>query len=134
MSVPIIDSSLNIKNTDRTIGLHSQTTKITNKLVIENTGNSPVCDFICALDAYQNNHFSYISALLREHDRPALKVEKLGHLELKNAHYHRLIYQIGLRDSLQPERSVPVEVEVISTHALTPHKYLGNSAEGEAAS
>ena len=60
LSVPIMDSSLNIKNTDRTIDLHSQTTKITNKLVIENTGKSPVCNFICALDARQNDHFSYI--------------------------------------------------------------------------
>ena len=123
MSVPIIDSSLNIKNAGRTIDLHSQTTKITNKLVIENTGKSPVCDFICALDATQNNHLNYTSALLREHDRPELKIKKLGDLELKKAHYHKLFYQIELRDPLQPERSVPIEVEVISTHELTPHKY-----------
>ena len=80
MSVPITDSSSNIKNAGRTIDLHSQTTKITNKLVIENTGKSPVCDFICALDARQNNHLNYTSALLREHDRPELKVKKLGDL------------------------------------------------------
>ena len=103
--------------------MHSQTTKITNKLVIENTGKSPVCDFICALEARQNNHLNYTSALLREHDRQELKVKKLGHLELKKAHYHKLFYQIELRDPLQPERSVPVEVEVISTHELTSHKY-----------
>ena len=102
--------------------MHSQTTKITNKLVIENTGKSPVCRFICALDVRKNKHFNYTSALLREHDRPELKVKKLGDLELKNAHYHKLFYQIELRDSLQPEHSVTVEVEVISTHELTPHK------------
>ena len=122
MSLPIIDSSL--KNAGRTIDLHSQTTKITNKLVI--TSKSPVCDFICALDPRQNNHLNYTSALLREHDRAELKVKKLGDLELKNADYHKLFYQIALRDSLQPERSVPVEVEIISTHELTPHKYTGN--------
>ena len=101
--------------------MHSQTTKITNKLVI--TSKSPVCDFICALDARQNNHLNYTSALLREHDGPELKVKKLGALELNNAHYHKLFYQIALRDTLQPERSVSVEVEVISTYELTPHKY-----------
>ena len=42
MSVPIIDSSLNIKNANRIIALHSQITKISNKLVIENTGKRPV--------------------------------------------------------------------------------------------
>ena len=102
--------------------MHSQTTKITNKLVIENTG--PVCDFICALDARQNNHLNYTSALLREHDRPELKVKKLGYLELKNAHYHKLFYQMELRDPLQPERSVPFEVEVISTQILQKEKQL----------
>ena len=50
------------------------------------------------------------------HDRAELEVKKLGDLELKNAHYHKLIHQFELRDPLQPERSVPVEVEVISTH------------------
>ena len=59
-SVPLIDSCLNIKNAGITIDLHSQTTKITNKLVIENTGKSPVCNFICALDVGQNDHFCYI--------------------------------------------------------------------------
>ena len=138
MSAPIIDSSLNIINAGRTIDLHSQITKITNKLVIENTDKSPVCNFIFSLDARQNNHLNYTCALLREHGRPDLKVKKLWDLELKNSHYHKLFYQIELRDPLQPERSVPVEVEVIWTHELTPHtkeilqkekkivKYTGN--------
>ena len=137
-SCSLIDSSLNIKNADRTIDLHSQITKITNKLVIENTGKSPVRNFVFALDGGQNDHLSYISALLREHGRPELKVKKVEDLELKNAHPDKLFYQIELRDPLQPERSVPVEVEVILTHELTPHpkeilqkekqlvKYTGN--------
>ena len=66
-----------------------------------------------------------VDTLKLEHDRPELKVKKLGHLELKNADYHKLFYQIALRDPLQPEHSVPVEVEVISSHELTPHKYRG---------
>ena len=56
------------------------------------------------------------SALLWEHGRLELKVKEKEDLELKNAHYHKLFYQIELRDPLQPERSVPVEVEVILTH------------------
>ena len=76
-----MDCSLNIKNVDRTIDLHSQITKITNKLVIENTGKSPVRNFIFASDARQNDHLSYISALLREHGRPELKVRNLEDLE-----------------------------------------------------
>ena len=90
------------------------------------------------MDARQNNHLNYTSARLREHGRPEVKVKKLGDLELKNAHYHKFFYQIALKDPLQPKRSVPVEVEVISAHELTPHtkeilqkekqlvKYAGN--------
>ena len=37
----------------QTLDLHSQRTKITNKLVIENTGKSPVCKFIFELDWMQ---------------------------------------------------------------------------------
>ena len=76
MSVPIIDSGLNIKNADRTIDLHSQITKITKKLEIENTGKRPVRNFIFALDAWQNDHLSYLSALKWDHGRPELKVKK----------------------------------------------------------
>ena len=137
-SCSLIDSSLNIKNADRTIDLHSQITKITNKLVIENTGKSPVHNFIFALDAGQNDHLRYISALLQEHGRPELKVKKVQDLELENAYPHKLFYQIELSDPLQPKRSVPVEVRVILTNAVTPHpkeilqnekqlvKYTGN--------
>ena len=112
---------MNIKNAGKTIDLHSEITKITNKLVTENTGKSPVCNFIFALDPRQNNYLNCTSVLLREHGGPELKVKKLGDLELKNTHYHNLFYQIELKDLLQPERSISVEVEVISAHELTPH-------------
>ena len=48
----------------------------------------------------KHNHLNYTSALLREYDRTELKVKKLGDLELKNAHYHKLFYQIEFRDPL----------------------------------
>ena len=102
MFVLITDFGLNIKKVDRTIDLHSQITKITKKLVIENLDTGPVRNFICALDAGQNDYFSYISALLCEHGRPELKVKKLQDLELKNSHPHKFLYQIELRDPLQP--------------------------------
>ena len=108
LSIPIVGSRLNIKNAGRIIDLHLQITKITNKLVIKNTGKSSVYNFIVALDARQNNHLNYTSALLRDHGRPELKVKKLGDLELKNAHYDKLFYQIELRDPLQPERNFDV--------------------------
>ncbi|XP_058803946.1 dolichyl-diphosphooligosaccharide--protein glycosyltransferase subunit 1 [Phymastichus coffea] len=134
----LIDPGLNIKNADRTIDLHSQITKITNKLVIENNGKSAVRSFLFAVDAKQKAYLSYISALLREHGRPELKVKEVKDAQLSKTHPDKLFYSIGLRDPLQPERSVSVEVEVILTHELIAHpkeisqkekqlvKYTGN--------
>lgn len=137
-SCNLIDSSLNIKNADRTIDLHSQITKITNKFVIENNGKSAVRSFLFAVDAKQKDYLSHVSALLREHGRPELKVKAVKAAELSKSHPDKLFYSIELRDPLQPERSVPIEVEVVLTHELTPHpkeisqkekqlvKYTGN--------
>ncbi|XP_016845577.1 dolichyl-diphosphooligosaccharide--protein glycosyltransferase subunit 1 [Nasonia vitripennis] len=134
----LIDPNLNIKNADRTIDLHSQITKITNKIVLENTGKSSVRSFLFALDAKQKDQLSHISALLREHGRPQLKIKLVSAAELTKVHPDKLFYSVELRDPLQPERSVPVEVEVLLTHELVPHpkeilqkekqlvKYTGN--------
>ena len=85
-----------------------------------NIFNRTACNFIFALDARQNNHLNRTSALLREHGRPELKVKKLEDLELKNSHPHKFLYQIELRDPLQPQRSVPVEVGHFKSRGYSP--------------
>ncbi|KAL7291091.1 dolichyl-diphosphooligosaccharide--protein glycosyltransferase subunit 1 [Trichogramma pretiosum] len=133
----VIEPSLNIKNADRTIDLHSQLTKITNKLVVENTGKSPVKYVLFALDAKQREQLSYVSALLREHGRPELKVKPVKDGSIPQ-HSDKIFFSIELKDPLQPQRSMPIEVEVLLTHELQPYpkeimqkdkqlvKYLGN--------
>ena len=93
-------------------------TKISKKLVIENIWILARAQYaIFIICAGPNVHFRYIfSALLGEHDRP----EDIETEELQNAHSHKLFYHIELRDPLQPERSVPVEVSHF-IHKLTPH-------------
>ena len=47
---------------------------------------------------------------------------KLEDLEMKNSHPRKFLYQIDLRDPLQPEHSVPVKVgSFILNYELTPH-------------
>ncbi|XP_011495905.1 PREDICTED: dolichyl-diphosphooligosaccharide--protein glycosyltransferase subunit 1 [Ceratosolen solmsi marchali] len=133
-----INPNLNIKSADITINLHSQITKITNKLIVENKGQTVVSNLYFTLDGKQKEQLSYISALLRGHGRPELKVKKIKNSEINKAYPDKLFYSIELKDPLQPERTVPIEVEVVLTHELIPHpkvilqkekqlvKYLGN--------
>ena len=60
--------------------------------IIENTGKSQYATLSLHWMQGKSDHLSYISALLREHGRPELKVKKLEDLELKNAHPHKLFY------------------------------------------
>jgi oligosaccharyltransferase complex subunit alpha (ribophorin I) len=138
VSCSSVNPHLNIKNADITINLHSQITKITNKLIVENNGKTPVNSLYFTFDGKQDKHLSYVSALLRGHGRPELKIEKLKNSDINKAYPDKLFYSIELKDSLQPERTVPIEVEVVLTHELFPHpkvilqkekqlvKYLGN--------
>lgn len=116
----LIDHNVNIKSVDRTINLHSQITKITNKLVIENSGTNPVRSFLFAVDRSQKDSLSYVSALLREHGRPELHVQEISP-PLTQGIENVALFSVELRDPLQPERSVPVEIEVVLTHELVPH-------------
>ena len=133
-----VEANLNIKHVDRNIDLRSQITKITNKIVLENGGKSPVNNFLFALDANQKEHLSFISAHLKEHGKPELKVKQLKTTEYSKTHPDVLFYSINLKNPLQADQSVSVDVDVIFTHELTPHpkeilqkdkqlvKYTGN--------
>ncbi|XP_015606406.1 dolichyl-diphosphooligosaccharide--protein glycosyltransferase subunit 1 [Cephus cinctus] len=112
-----VEPELVLKNVERNIDLQSQLTKITTKVVLENGGKSPMRSFLFAIDDKQKEGLSYIGAHTREAGRAALKVSKS---EVKE-HPDKLFYQIELKDSLPPGRSVSVEVEVVSTHELVPH-------------
>ena len=58
--------------------------------IIENTGKSQCATLSLLWRQGKSDHLSYISALLREHGRPELKVKKLEDLGRKNAHTHKL--------------------------------------------
>ncbi|XP_014213080.1 dolichyl-diphosphooligosaccharide--protein glycosyltransferase subunit 1 isoform X2 [Copidosoma floridanum] len=116
-----IKPGLRIKNSERTIDLVSQLTKITSKLVFENSGESPIHEFYFSIEAVQHDSLSYIGATLREHNRPKLQVRESVLPDLPETQPGALYYSIRLRDPLQPERSVSVEVETVFSHELIPH-------------
>ncbi|KAJ8688620.1 hypothetical protein QAD02_024415 [Eretmocerus hayati] len=112
----LVEPGLSIKSVDRSIDARTQIIKTTIKLVLENGGTSPVRSFLFALDPEQKQHLSTISAVLREPGRPELKLKR----EVLPDHADKLFYSIQLKDPLQPQRTVPIEIEMIFTHALVP--------------
>ncbi|KAH0553910.1 dolichyl-diphosphooligosaccharide--protein glycosyltransferase subunit 1 [Cotesia glomerata] len=112
-----INPDIVLKNVDRTIDLQSQVTKISSKLVVENTGKAPVRQFHFAVDDNKTPQLSYISAHTRDASRTELKVTPIkleGYLD-KN------VYRIDLKDQLQSGRSTSVEVETFFTHDVDPY-------------
>lgn len=131
-------ANLNIKNVDRSIDLRTQVTKINNKFVLENPGKTPVTTFVVALENSDQKHLSYIAVRLREHGKPELKIRKIDGKEFAKHNQDATFYSVALRDPLQPERTLSVEVEIALTHQLEPYpreilqkdkqliKYVGN--------
>lgn len=120
-SCDLIESNLIIKSADRTINLHSQITKITIKMVIENNGKTPIHGFLFAFDFEQKDNLSYLASVLREHGRPELKVKEIKSQELSRNHPDKLFYSIEFKGPLESQRSTTVEVEIVLTHELTPY-------------
>ncbi|XP_044008598.1 dolichyl-diphosphooligosaccharide--protein glycosyltransferase subunit 1-like [Aphidius gifuensis] len=103
-----------LKNVDRIIDLQSQLTKITTKIVIENSGKTSINNFLFTIESPNNESLSFISAQTRDASRSKLDISKK---QLNNNIY----YEIILKDSLQSGRSTSVEIETISTHQLEPY-------------
>ncbi|XP_011310619.1 dolichyl-diphosphooligosaccharide--protein glycosyltransferase subunit 1 [Fopius arisanus] len=125
-----------LKNVDRTIDVQSHLTKITTKLVVENTGKTPIKYFYYAMESEKNRALSYIGA----HTRDASRAELVLLRTKLPGHEGQILYKIELKDSLQSGRTIAVEVESVSTHELAPYpkqisqkekqlvKYIGNAA------
>lgn len=62
ISAAIADSSLVIKNAERSIDVTSQLVKITHRLTLSNTGKSAVSSFDFTIDAKSQEHLSYLKA------------------------------------------------------------------------
>lgn len=129
-----IDPDIVLKNVDRTIDLQSQLTKITTKIVVENSGKAPIKSFLFAIEPEKQETLSFITA----HTRDASRTELRTRVTQIDSHQDKLIYRVDLKDPVQPGRSTSVEIETVSTHDLDPYpkqisqrekqlvKYTGN--------
>ncbi|XP_043285075.1 dolichyl-diphosphooligosaccharide--protein glycosyltransferase subunit 1 [Venturia canescens] len=113
----LVSEDISLKNVDRTIDLQSQLAKITTKMVIENSGKTPIRSVLFAVEESKKDVLSWISAHTRDASRGELKVK------LRKVDKPGVFYEVELRDALQPGRTTAVEVETVMTHDLEPYPH-----------
>lgn len=132
VNVDNIASELKLKNVDRTIDVSSQLVKIVSKITLENTGKSPVKNFLLAVEASAKNNLAYIGA--KDSNNKDLRIAETT---VKGYDYVKF-WRVELREALNAGATVYVVSEAVFTKALQPFptaitqqeeqlvKYIGN--------
>ncbi|KOB68629.1 Dolichyl-diphosphooligosaccharide--protein glycosyltransferase subunit 1 [Operophtera brumata] len=131
-NVDNIASELKFKNVDRTIDVTSQLVKIVSKITLENTGKSPVKNFLLAVEASAKNNLAYIGA--KDSNSKDLRILETT---VKGYDYVKF-WRVELKEALDAGTSLYVVTEAVFTKALLPFptaitqqevqlvKYIGN--------
>ena len=115
MNKDSISSSIVISKADRKLDISSHLVKLGSALTVENTGKTSIKSFLYAIDPTLQSYLSFIGASLKDDDNK-LTVSKTavdGHGDIE-------FWRINLASSLEPGKSVHVDVESVYAHALAP--------------
>ena len=115
MNKDSISSSIVISKADRKLDISSHLVKLGSALTVENTGKTSIKSFVYAIDPTLQSYLSFIGASLKDDDNK-LTVSKTavdGHGDIE-------FWRINLASSLEPGKSVHVDVESVYAHALAP--------------
>ncbi|CAH2262967.1 jg18683 [Pararge aegeria aegeria] len=131
-NVDTVSSGINIKNVDRTIDISSQLVKITSKVTLENTGKSPVKNFLLAVEGTGKAKLAFIGTKDGNNkDLRNVETDVKGNDDAK-------FWRVDLKESINAGSTASVVVETVYTKALQPYptsitqqeeqlvKYLGN--------
>ncbi|XP_037301440.1 dolichyl-diphosphooligosaccharide--protein glycosyltransferase subunit 1 [Manduca sexta] len=131
-NVDTISRDIKIKNVDRTIDVSSQLVKIASKITVENAGNSPVKNFLIAVEESAKNNLAFIGAK----DSNSKEI-RLTETTVKGYGYVKF-WRVELKDPVNVASTALVTVEAVFTKALQPYptaisqqedqlvKYIGN--------
>ncbi|XP_022821535.1 dolichyl-diphosphooligosaccharide--protein glycosyltransferase subunit 1 [Spodoptera litura] len=131
-NVDSISSDIRLKNVDRLVDISSQLVKITSKITLENTGASPVKNFLIAIEESAKNNVAFVGA--KDSNNKDLK---LVETTVKGYEYVRF-WRVELKDAINSGATPLVTVETVFTKALLPYptaitqqedqlvKYIGN--------
>lgn len=115
MNKDTINSSITISKADRKIDISSHLVKSVTSLTVENTGKTGVKSFLYAIDPTLQKYLSFIGASVKDDDNK-LTVSKTT----VDGHGDKEFWRINLASSLEPGKSVQVEVDSVYAHALSP--------------
>ncbi|CAH0405619.1 unnamed protein product [Chilo suppressalis] len=132
VNVETVSSDIKFKNVDRTIDLTSQLVKITSKITLENSGKSPVKNFLLAIEASAKDNLASINAKDSSNkDLRTVESTVKGNANIK-------FWRVDLKEPLNAGSTVVVTAETVFTKALQPYptaitqqedqlvKYTGN--------
>lgn len=115
ISVDTISSDIRFKNVDRTIDISSQLVKITSKLTLENTGGTPVKNFLLAIEEFAKNNVAFVGAKdSSSKDLRLVETTVKGHDQVR-------FWRVELKDSVNAGSTATVTVETVLTKALQPY-------------
>lgn len=132
VNVDNIASELKIRNLERTIDLSSQLVKIVSKITLENTGKSPVKNFLIAVESSAKSNLAFIGA--KDSNSKDLRISEST---VKGYDYVKF-WRVELKEPLNGGSTVYVVTEAVYTKALQPFptaitqqedqlvKYIGN--------
>lgn len=115
VNVDTISSDIRFKNVDRTIDISSQLVKITSKLTLENTGGTPVKNFLLAIEDLSKNNVAFVGAK----DSSGKDLRLVG--TTVKGHDQVRFWRVELKDAVNAGSTAAVTVETVLTKALQPY-------------
>ncbi|XP_063236205.1 dolichyl-diphosphooligosaccharide--protein glycosyltransferase subunit 1 [Bacillus rossius redtenbacheri] len=111
-----LNNDLVNKNVHRSIDISSQLVRISHKITLENTGKSGVKSFMFTTEQQFAKKLCFISAQTGDSGKTSLKVVPTT----VGGRGNEPFWRIDLADTLQPGKSVVVDVDTVSSKLLTP--------------
>ncbi|XP_049873768.1 dolichyl-diphosphooligosaccharide--protein glycosyltransferase subunit 1 [Pectinophora gossypiella] len=114
-NVDTISSDIKFKNVDRMIDISSQLVKIAAKITLENTGNSPVKQFLLAVESSIQQNLAFIGA--RDNSNKELRITETT----VKGHDNTKFWRVDLKDAVNAGSTAIVNAEYVFTKALLPY-------------
>ncbi|KAJ0182757.1 hypothetical protein K1T71_002126 [Dendrolimus kikuchii] len=131
-NVDTISSDIRLKNVDRTVDISSQLVKIALKVTLENTGRSPVKNFLVAVEKSAKENLAFVGT--KDYNNKDLRLVETS---VKGYDYVKL-YRVELKEPVNGGGTGIFTVDYVYTKALIPYpnaisqqedqlvKYTGN--------
>lgn len=124
-AVDTISNEIKIKNVDRTIDISSQLVKISAKITVENSGKSPVKQFLLAVEGVAKNNLAFIGA--KDSSNKDLRLTETSVKGYDNVKFWR----VDLKEGVNAGSTAVISCESVFTKAILPYPTAITQAEDQ---